>query len=144
MSIAVEANPPKPKKNKYVSWNAAINEFEEHSIKVGTEQIGNYLSIDAAPPVRRAGFLSHNKQVYAISIHDLLRNHFNVTKPYLYPDNPNHGQNPGSTDSMGTQPANNTVQSRLETGPRDELDQESSLRWSEQMLALLNSDDSEA
>lgn len=139
MSIVVESNPPLPGKNKYLVWNTTTNVFDEFPVKLGEVQVGNFLGILVAPPIRRAGFLSHKKQIFHLSIHDLLRNHFNVTKPYIINNITATSTGPAST--IGIQPASNTNKPRSKTDIGDEFDKESSLYWQEQINSLLNSED---
>lgn len=140
MTVAVENNPPKPGKNKFVSWNPTTNTFDEFPIKIGVVQIGNYLEIDIAPPVRRAGFLSHNKQIYFVPLHDIIRNHFNVTKPYIRTAEPITSSSRSSA-VMGTDSSSGTDQPGPQTSSGDDIDEKSSLYWQEQVQSLLYSDD---
>lgn len=140
--MSTPLSPPTPGKNKYLVWDQNTNQFVEFSMKIGESQTGNFLEILVAPAVRRPGFLSHKKQVYHLSIHDLLRNHFNVTKPYVYPAT--SGENTSrSTSVVGGQPASNRVESATKSSARDELDEESSVHWKEQIDSLLYSENPE-
>ena len=138
MSTAL--HPPIPGKNKYVVWDPTQDRFVEFLMKLGEVQIGNFLEIIVAPPIRRAGFLSYKKQIFYISLHDLLRNHFNVTRPYITPV---RETSTGSSTNVGTQSLNNTDQCISKTSSGNELDEESSIHWKEQIRSLLNSEDPE-
>jgi hypothetical protein len=81
--VSVEANVPIPGKNKYIVWDEVQNKYVGFSIRLGEVQTGNFLEILAAPAVRKEGFISYKKQVFKLSIHDLLRNHVNVNQPYI-------------------------------------------------------------
>jgi hypothetical protein len=140
--VSSALTPPMPGKNKYVVWNPEVEAFDEFPIKIGETLVGNFLEIIVAPPVKRAGFLSHKKQIFQLSIHDLLRNHFNVTKPYITTASASN-TNTGSTTTTGDQPTSVTNQRGSPARPGDELDQESSLYWEEQTQSLLNSENSE-
>lgn len=131
-------NPPMPGKNKYVVWNSELNVFDEFPIKLGEVIEGNFLEIIIAPPVRREGFLSYKKQLFYLSIHDLLRNHVNVRKPYITTA---IATNTGSPTDVEKQPISVTDQSRPRTSAGDELDKESCLYWQEQIESLLNTED---
>jgi hypothetical protein len=140
VTIAVESNPPMPGKNKYIVWNSATSVFDEYPIKLSETQIGNFLEMIVVPPIRRAGFLSYKKRIIQVSINDLLRNHVNVTKFYT---TPNTQPNTGSGTPVGSIPPADTIQRGTKTSSGDELDQESSIYWKEQMQSLYNSEDPE-
>ena len=137
--MASALTPPIPGKNKYVVWNPEIQDFDEFPIRLGDKLVGNFLEIIVAPPVRRAGFLSYKKQIFSLSVNDLLRNHFNVTKPYTITTT----DNTGSSTNVGDKPTGVTNQSGSQAGTGDELDKESSLHWQRQIESLLYLEDTE-
>lgn len=144
MATAVENQPPIPGKNKYIAWNAVTNTFDEYPIKLSEVVVGNFLELIVSPPVRRPGFLSYKKQIVQVSLHDLLRNHINVTKLYARPnDTGTSTDSTGSNTAVGAQSSAGTIQCGAQAGSGDVLDQESSLYWKEQMQSLHYSEDPE-
>ena len=141
-TISKEHSPPFPKKNEYLVWDQRIEQFVKFSIKIGQTQIGNYLDVLVLPATRQPGFLSHNKQVYFVYTNDLLRNHFNVTKPYAYPIFAGDSS-PGSTPIVGSDSTSNSDKPSSKPSIGDELDKESDLFWKEQIHSLLHSENPE-
>lgn len=138
--MSVEANVPIPGKNKYIVWDEVQNKYVGFSIRLGEVQTGNFLEILAAPAVRKEGFISYKKQVFKLSIHDLLRNHVNVNQPYIRLAGTDNSR---SNALVGNTTTGNTHQFIVGEGPGDELDKESSVHWEEQINTLYNIEDQE-
>lgn len=136
--------PPKPGKNKYLVWNSDKNEFDTYSIKLAETPVGKFLDILVAPPILAGGFLSYKKCVYKVSLHDLLRNHINVSIPHLtIGSNSASGgvSSTGSTTSMGAESSTGTNQSATELNTRGAVLEEHDIYWEEQVQSLLNTED---
>jgi hypothetical protein len=138
--VSTALTPPMPGKNKYIVWDSSQDRFIEFPIKLGETQVGNFLEILVAPPIKRVGFLSYNKQVFHLSINDLLRNHFNVSKPYIQPTGET---STGSPTNVGSQSLIGPNQRSIEASTGNELDKESSVYWQEQVRSLFYYEDSE-
>lgn len=129
---------PRPGKGKYFVWNCEAGAFDEYIVKVGEVQQGNFVDLLIAPPILAAGFLSFNKKVFHLSLHDLLRNHVNVHPSRI--KTPNHNlpaRTPASGRTNSAVPTNQPGSSFEDGG----VPQEHDIRWAEQMQSLLNSDD---
>ena len=129
--------PEKIGKNKFVVWNNATRTFEEFSIKIADKQNGkNYIDLSRRPPVIRSGFLAYEKNIYQLSIHDVLRGHFNATRPY---------HRPATTDlitaPVGNIPTNNSNKSRPEKSLGTSFDEAANLYFEEQIELLFNIED---
>jgi hypothetical protein len=135
-----EATPYVPGKNKYLVFNRVTNTFEEYPVKLSETITGKFLKFAVAPPILQPGFLSYKKQVFFVSLHDLLRNHVNVSNPYTnVRAKSTDSTNPQSVAAGGNDPA--TDQSRIIVPVGDSVDQAASVFWSEQVESLYNTED---
>ena len=127
-------------KNKFVTWNPALQAFEEFSIKIGDKIEGkNYVDLLIRPPVIRSGFLAFQKNIYYLSLHDILRGHFNVTKPYARPATTTTAASPRLAAPVGAEPTGNTVEPGPGNSSWSELDKDAYILQQEQIEFLLNS-----
>ena len=130
-------------KNKFVTWNPTTSTFEEFSIKIADQIEGkNYVELLVRPPVIRGGFLAFKKKIYQLSLHDILRGHFNVTKHYNRPATTNNTTIPEPAASLGGNSTSNTDQQRSQDALRASIDQAADLYFQEQVEQLYNFENS--
>ena len=127
----------KPGKNKYLVLNSVTNTYDEHPVKLADTPVGKFLEILVLPPVLVAGFLSYKKEVFHVTLHNLLRSKVNVTNPITL----NAPTATSSTTLTRTQSTVYSNQLGSQAGSGDELSKESDLCWEEQIAALQYSED---
>ena len=128
-------------KNKFVSVNPVSGVFEEFSIKVGEKIEGkNFVKLLVRPPVIRGGFLAFGKKIYQLSLHDILRGHFNATKPYIRTTNTTTTCSELATP-VDVNPTSNTNQQGPEDTFGTDIDEAANLYFEEQVELLFNIED---
>lgn len=135
---------PTPGRNKFIVRNSD-GSFDEYLIKLSDKVVGNFIEFAVAPAVRQEGFLSYNKNTYKVSLHDLLRNHVNVSKPYRSDNTAGSDvgkESTGAPTSVGGNQAIDSNQPGSLQTPGDEIDEESRLYWEEQVDSLYFTDNS--